>query len=158
MKTHTACFIGHRKISETEDLKIRLWDLIENLILAHNVTTFLFGSKSGFNDLCKEALIKTKEKHPHIKRIYVRALHPYISENYEKYLLQFCDETYFPENLVNAQKSAYVKRNYEMIDKSDFCVFYFNENEAPTTRKSGTKVALDYAIKKNKIIYNLADN
>ncbi len=157
MPTKTCCFIGHRKINETEDLKIRLWDLIENLILEHNVTTFLFGSKSDFNDLCEEALTKAKEKHPHIKRIYVRAEFPYIDEEYKEYLLQFCDGTYFPENLVNAQKSAYVKRNYEMIDKSDFCVFYFNEHESPTTRKSGTKVALDYAIKKNKKIFNLAD-
>ena len=157
MKTNTVCFIGHRKINETENLKIRLWDLIEDLILNQNVTTFLFGSKSGFNDLCEKTLIKAKEKYPHIKRVYVRADYQYIEESYEKYLLQFCDETYFSENLINAQKSTYVKRNYEMIDKSDFCVFYFNENEAPTTRKSGTKVALDYAIKKNKIIYNLAD-
>lgn len=154
----TACFIGHRKINETEDLKIRLWDLIEDLILNQNVTTFLFGSKSGFNDLCEKTLIKAKEKYPHIKRVYVRADYQYIEESYEKYLLQFCDETYFPENLINAQKSIYVKRNYEMIDKSDFCVFYFNANEAPTTRKSGTKVALDYAIKKNKKTFNLADN
>ncbi len=157
MNTKTCCFIGHRKINETEGLKNRLWDLIENLILEHNVTTFLFGSKSGFNDLCEEALIKAKEKHPRIKRIYVRADYPYIEESYEKYLLQFCDETYFPEKLVNAQKSAYVQRNYEMIDKSDFCVFYFSEQEAPTTRKSGTKIALNYAIKKNKNIFNLAD-
>ena len=158
MKTSTACFIGHRKINETENLKNRLWDLIENLILEHSVTTFLFGSKSGFNDLCEKTLIKAKEKYPHIKRVYVRTDYQYIEESYEKYLLQFCDETYFPENLVNAQKSAYVKRNYEMINKSDFCVFYFSKQEAPTTRKSGTKVALDYAIKKHKKIFNLADN
>ena len=156
MTNNTACFIGHRKINKTEDLKIRLWDLIEDLILNQNVTTFLFGSKSGFNYLCEDTLIKAKEKHPHIKRIYVRAEFPYIDEDYEKYLLESCDETYFPENLVNAQKSTYVKRNYEMIDKSNFCVFYFSEQEAPTTRKSGTKVALDYAIKKNKKIFNLA--
>ena len=156
MKTNTTCFIGHRKINETEDLKIRLWDLIENLILEHNVTTFLFGSKSAFNSLCEKTLIKAKEKYPHIKRIYVRAEYPYIDDEYKKYLLQFCDETYFPEILVNAQKSSYVQRNYDMINKSDFCVFYFSEQEAPTTRKSGAKVALDYAIKRNKKIFNLA--
>ncbi|MBE7092174.1 MAG: DUF1273 domain-containing protein [Clostridiales bacterium] len=154
---NTCCFIGHRKISETEDLKIRLWNLIEDLILNQNVCTFLFGSKSGFNSLCEDVLIKAKEKYPHIKRVYVRAEFPHIDEQYKKYLLQFCDDTYFPEKLINAQRSSYIKRNYEMIDKSDFCVFYFNEQHAPTTRKSGTKVALDYAIKKNKIIYNLAD-
>ena len=156
LTNNTACFIGHRKTNETEDLKIRLWDLIEDLILNQNVTTFLFGSKSAFNSLCEKTLIKAKEKYPHIKRVYVRAEFPYIDEEYKEYLLQFCDDTYFPEKLVNAQKSAYVQRNYEMIDKSDFCVFYFSEKESPTTRKSGTKVALDYAIKKHKKIFNLA--
>ena len=61
MNKNTACFIGHRKINETEDLKIRLWDLIEDLILNQNVTTFLFGSKSAFNSLCEKTLIKAKE-------------------------------------------------------------------------------------------------
>ncbi len=153
---NTTCFIGHRKINETEDLKIRLWDLIEHLILNQNVDTFLLGSKSEFNDLCVNMLSQIKQKHPHIKRIYVRSEFPYIDEEYKEYLLQFCDETYFPEILVNAQKSSYVQRNYDMINKSDFCVFYFSEQEAPTTRKSGAKVALDYAIKRNKKIFNLA--
>ena len=157
MKTNTACFIGHRKTNETEDLKIRLWDLIENLILEYNVTTFLFGSKSGFNDLCEKTLIKAKEKYPHIKRVYVRSSYQYIEKEYKKYLLKFCDETYLPEKIVNAHSSVYVQRNYEMINKSDICIFYYSEQESPVTRKSGTKVALDYAIKKNKIIYNLAD-
>ena len=157
MNKSACCFIGHKKINNTEDLKIRLWNLIEDLILNKNVTTFLFGSNSGFNDLCEKTLIEVKEKYPHIKRVYVRSSYPYIEKAYEKYLLQFCDETYLPEKIVNAHGSVYVQRNYEMIDKSDFCIFYFNEKEAPTTRKSGTKVALDYAIKKNKIIFNLAE-
>lgn len=61
METNTACFIGHRKTNETEDLKIRLWDLIEDFILNQNVTTFLLGSKSDFNNLCEKTLIKTKK-------------------------------------------------------------------------------------------------
>ena len=156
MSKNTCCFIGHRKINETEDLKIRLWDLIENLIINKNVTTFLLGSKSEFNELCVNLLIQAKEKYPHIKRIYVRAEYPDINEQYEKYLLQSCDETYFSKKLTNARSTVYVQRNYEMIDKSNFCIFYYNEQLSPVKRKSGTKIALDYAIKKKKIIFNLA--
>ena len=50
----------------------------------------------------------------------------------------------------------YVKRNYEMIDKSDYCIIYYNEKIAPTTRKSGAKIALDYAIKRKKEIFILS--
>lgn len=156
MENLVCCFIGHRKINETEDLKIRLWDLIENLIINKNVTTFLLGSKSEFNELCVNLLIQAKEKYPHIKRVYVRAEYPDINEQYEKYLLQSCDETYFSKKLTNARSTVYVQRNYEMIDKSNFCIFYYNEQLSPVKRKSGTKIALDYAIKKKKIIFNLA--
>ena len=156
MENLVCCFIGHRKINETEDLKIRLWDLIENLIINKNVTTFLLGSKSEFNELCVNLLIQAKEKYPHIKRVYVRAEYPDINEQYKKYLLQSCDETYFSKKLTNARSTVYVQRNYEMIDKSNFCIFYYNEQLSPVKRKSGTKIALDYAIKKKKIIFNLA--
>ena len=157
MKNQACCFIGHRKINETEDLKIRLWNLIEDLIINKNVNTFLLGSKSEFIELCVNTLTQIKEKYPHINRVYVRAEYPDINQQYKNYLLQSFDETYFSEKLANAQSTVYVQRNYEMIDKSDFCIFYCNEQLFPTTRKSGTKIALDYALKKKKIIYNLAD-
>ena len=50
-----------------------------------------------------------------------------------------------------------MERNQEMIDGSDYCVFYYDENYKPPRRKyskrsvgdyqpkSGTKVAFDYA-------------
>ena len=34
----------------------------------------------------------------------------------------------------------------------DCCIVYYDELNAPTTRKSGTKIALDYAVKKDKQI------
>ena len=40
-----------------------------------------------------------------------------------------------------------------MIDNSLFCIIYYDESTSPITRKSGTKIALDYAIaQKKKII------
>ncbi len=53
---------------------------------------------------------------------------------------------------MNAGKASYVERNYAMIDKSSYCVVYYDELNIPTARKSGTKIALDYAIKKGKNI------
>ena len=157
MENLVCCFIGHRKINETEDLKIRLWDLIENLIINKNVTTFLLGSKSEFNELCVNLLIQAKEKYPHIKRVYVRAEYPYISENYKKYLLESYEDTYYPENIINSGKAAYVERNYEMIDKSHFCILYYSKDNVYTPRKSGTKIALTCAKKRGKKIINVGN-
>ena len=66
------------------------------------------------------------------------------------------DETYFPLQLANAGKASYIQRNFEMIDKSAYCIFYYNENYASSLKSnSGTKVAYKYALKRNKNIINL---
>ena len=54
--------------------------------------------------------------------------------------------------MLGAGRAAYVERNREMINKSKYCIVYYDEQNAPATRKSGTKIALDYAIKKRKEI------
>lgn len=143
-------FFGHRTINETEELKIRLFKIIERLITEENVDTFLFGSKSRFNDLCHEIVSQIKEEYPYIKRIYVRAEYPVISDSYQEYLLKSYEDTYYPESIIGSGRAVYVERNFEMINKSQFCIFYYNEDYITATRKSGTRIALDYALKQNK--------
>ena len=153
MQNNTCCFFGHRTINETEELKLKLNEIIEKLIVDENVDTFLFGSKSRFNSLCLELVTKIKEKHPHIKRIYVRAEYPYISEHYKNYLLESYEDTYYPQQMIRAGRASYVERNAEMIRQSQFCIFYYNESCLPVTRKSGTKIALAEARKRGKNIF-----
>ena len=97
-----------------------------------------------------EIVSEIKEKYHHIKRVYVRAEFPVIDESYETYLLSRYEDTYFPEKLHHAGKAVYVERNFEMIDNSQYCLVYYDEVHAPTRRKSGTKIALEYARKQNK--------
>ncbi len=149
----TCCFIGHRKIEETPELKEKIHNIIEDLIVNKNVTTFLFGSRSQFDDLCHEVVTELKEKYSYIKRIFVRAEYPYINEDYRRMLLKYYEDSYFPERIINARKAVYVERNYIMIDKSEFCVFYYDENNIK--RVSGTKVAYNYAKTRKKFIINL---
>ena len=155
MKDKTCCFFGHREINETEELKSKLIETVEKLIVEKQVDTFLFGSKSRFNSLCLELVTKIKEKYPHIKRIYVRAEYPCINEQYTNYLLESYEDTYYPEHIRDSGRAAYVERNYEMINRSKFCIVYYDEPNAPTTRKSGTKIAVDYAVKKGNKIINI---
>lgn len=149
---YTCCFFGHRTIKETEELKLGLYRTIERLINEKNVDTFLFGSKSRFDSLCLEIVTILKEKYPHIKRVYVRAEFPYISDIYKSYLLTLYDDTYYPEKIKDAGRAVYVRRNFEMIDKSRFCIVYYKESYTHTNRKSGTKIALEYAIEAGKDI------
>ena len=151
-KIQTCCFIGHRKINETKELKLRLKEIIEKMITENSVDTFLFGSKSRFNDLCYEIVTEIKQKYPYVKRVYVRAEYPYIGDDYKRYLLQKYEDTYYPECITNSGKAVYVERNCEMIDNSHYCIVYYNVQYAPTTRKSGTEIALEYARERNKEI------
>ena len=59
--------------------------------------------------------------------------------------------------LWSAGKASYVERNQDMINASDYCVFYYNPEYQPPKRKyskrdiseyqpkSGTKLAYEYA-------------
>lgn len=161
------CFIGHRKISENDELKNKLYSVIEYLIIKKNVSHFYFGSKSAFNDLCYRIVSDLKEIYPYIQRIYVRAEFPYIDSSYHAYLLTYYEDTYFPESLIHAGKSVYIERNFKIIDQSQYCIVYYDENYIPSKRKkskrdlteytpqSGTKIAYEYAKKKGICIYNM---
>lgn len=156
------CFIGHKTINKREELTSLLKETVISF-LKRGIDTFLFGSMSAFNDLSWEVVTELKKDYPYIKRIYVRSSYQYISKSYEDYLLKFYEETYFPQKIKNAGKYAYIKRNYEMIDNSTYCVFYYNKNYIPSKRpskhnmlpSSGTKIAYEYATKKRKEIINL---
>ena len=120
------CFIGHKNIEKSKELIFKLKETISNL-LDKGVNTFLFGSKSGFDDVCWEVVTQFKKEYPYIKRVYARATHPYLDNSYKEYLLKYYEETYFSVKGHNAGKYCYIKRNYEMIDSSNFCVFYYNK-------------------------------
>ena len=166
-KKKTCCFIGHRIINETDRLKSNLESVVKDLIENKGVCYFLFGSKSDFNDLCWEIVSDIKTEHPHIRRIFVRAEFPHINDDYRSYLLEKYEDTYYPEHIENSGKAAYVERNYEMIQSSDYCICYYDENYAPPRRrnsrhdlfdyqpKSGTKIAYEYAVKKCRQVLNI---
>ncbi len=155
------CFFGHRRIVDTLELRKKLFEFIEDLILYKNVDTFLFGSKSDFNSLCHKIVSDAKEKHPHIRRIYVRAEYPYINDSYKNYILKDYEYTYYPESILSAAKAVYIERNCYMINKSDFCIVYYCSDYKPSSKKSncstksGTKIAYEYAKQKGKCIINI---
>lgn len=148
---HSCCFIGHRKIENKSYLYEQLKHCVKNLITKSNITTFLFGSCSEFNDLCWEVVTELKELYPHIKRVYIRAEYEYISDDYKNYLLTFYEKTYYAEKAHNANRFVYIKRNEELIDSCKICIFYYKCN----TPHSGTAIAFNYAKKLNKRIIKI---
>lgn len=164
---HTCCFFGHRKVRNVAAVKTRVYEEVENFIVNKSVDIFLLGSKSEFNDICHEVVTTLKEKYPYIKRIYVRAEFEYIDNSYKNYLLESYEDTYYPKHIENSGRASYVERNQEMVNKSNYCIVYYDENYVPPRRrnsrrdlvdyqpKSGTKIAYNFAVKKKREIINL---
>ena len=95
-----ACsFFGHRDTPQTEELKRKVKEIVEHLIVKEGVDTFLFGSRSKFDELCLLIVTELKEKYPNIKRVYVRSQYPCIDKPYKDYLLGFYDDTIIPNRV-----------------------------------------------------------
>ena len=171
-----ACsFFGHRDTPQTDELKQQVRETVEGLIVEEGVDTFLFGSRSNFDELCHIVVSELKEKYPYIRRIAYLCKHETAClvgagtsltkrikdiTGRDELVLEY-EEIEKPDRVMSAGKAAYLERNQEMIDISDFCVFYYNPNYHPTQRKSsrkslcdyqsksGTRIAFEYAYKKN---------
>lgn len=170
------CFVGHRTIATSEELTENLTKTIERLIAEEGVKYFLFGSRSEFDDLCHSIVTALKEKYPHIVRVAYTRCSEYAVKAEEKEKMERSWESVLKtavklkdydvevqsDRVYSAGKASYVERNQEMIDASDFCVFYYNEDYQPPRRKrtnrdlstyqpkSGTRLAYEYAVQKSK--------
>lgn len=155
-ETHKVCsFFGHRTMEVTEDLKYKLTTLLEAMITRHNVTTFYFGGFGEFDDFCYKTVCELKQKYPHIQRIFCTAdprwLRPIKrprwlnNENYE-------DIVYLDLKFDWWYTRIYY-RNCEMINQSDYVVFYVIDKSS----NSGAYKAMQYAQKKKKEHFNLVE-
>ena len=181
MTRNTCSFFGHRKIEVSEELELKVKMVIEDLILNHNVTTFLFGSKSEFNYLCLEIVTNLKNKYNFIKRIFYTCRSEFciLEKEKSKYeelysyhlkrdvkLFGF-EEEFEHKTKYTSGRASYVERNQTMIDDCNYCIFYYNESYQPEMRKyakrylgyyqpkSGTRIAYNYAKQKKKTIINV---
>ncbi len=175
-------FFGHRKIKlNKEILKEKTEKVIKELIINYEVRTFLFGGHSEFDELCQTIVSELKIDYPNIKKIsytcrneschleskkdYLKKIYSFLDEQHN--ILCFVDEEFEYKNKYISGKANYVERNQAMIDDSDYCVFYYDEQYKPQMRKhsktaitfyqpkSGTKLAYDYAKQKKKILINV---
>ena len=174
MEEKVCCFIGHRKIEKNLSLENKILNIIEDFIVNKNVKYFLLGSKSEFNYFCYTLLRSLKQKYPYITIVAYDLENEYSlleceREKYEKILhsqnIIFVDKIYKCQIHKFYGRTAYIERNKIMINKSDYCIFYYNKNYIPPIKKrrkiifyqpnSGTYIAYKYAAQKNKKIFNV---
>ena len=166
MYEKSVCFIGHRKIKNTPELRNRLNSILKELIV-HGTVNFIFGDNSAFNDLCYETVTELKKNHSEIRRISFRRTYDEANDYTMRFLSEGYEASFCPNGVSKAGKAGYEKRNQAMISESEICIFYYDENYLPDRRKnnkrdltyyqpkSGTAIAYAYAVQKQKRIYNL---
>lgn len=181
MKDCKVCsFFGHRNAELNDGQLERLRNYIEDLIVNHNVNTFLFGSRSDFDFVCHKIVTELRDKYPFIirkcytcrsetctlesERDHWEEVYSYFRK--EKVTLLGVEEEVEHKTKYTSGRVSYVERNQAMIDNSDYCVFYYDENYNPPMRKyskrsvfyyqpkSGTALAYKYAKQKKKNIHN----
>lgn len=175
----TCCIIGHRKIQQSDELIKKIKNAFITLIINYEIKNFLLGSRSEFSTLCHSILDELKQTYTDIKCVACTCrCETFVSVKSKKILqdiyckiygtktkLLIMDDEIIFKNKYTAGKSSYIERNYQMIDSSSFCIFYYNKNYIPSiinnnskiirSSKSGTKLAYQYAFRNNKNIINL---
>ena len=114
----TCCFFGHREV--THNIRPKLTEIIEKLIVDEGVTYFYVGHQGQFDSIVYSVLKELKARYPQIRYTVVLAYMPneHIREIYG-------EDTLFPDGLESVPKRfAISKRNDWMLKHSDIAVCY----------------------------------
>ncbi len=168
------CFIGHRKIEDKPRVKEAVEKVVGELIEQKGERTFLFGSRSEFDDICHAVVTEFQKTYPDIVRINYNCKSEYVVKKEERAQLEkgwrelFKKEVTFndyeqgkiSDRVYNAGKASYVERNQDMINDSEVCVMFYRSSYsiARDGRKtaSGTEIAYKYAMQRKKTVINIA--
>jgi len=157
MKSHTACFTGHRRIpaADLPLLSKILEETIENLI-CQGVIYWGCGGAIGYDQMAGLAVLRLREKYPSVKLIMVLPCHGQESKWSEK------DKEAYRRLLAAADKTVYVsdtydsgcmaRRNFHLIEYSAYCVAYLKHEH------SGTSQTVRLAREHGLTVINLADD
>ena len=150
-------FFGHRDTPQTEELKQKVRETVKRLIVEDGIDTFLFGSRSNFDELCHVVVTELKEKYPYIRRIAYLCKHEtacLVGTGMElkqkikgiigrdSYVGEY-EEIKKSDRVNSAGRAAYVERNYWMINESDYSIIFLHSEK----QNSGTRVVYNYARK-----------
>lgn len=155
-KVKTVCFTGHRKISLKEQALVadKLEETVKKLIEMGYVY-FGAGGALGFDTLAAEMVLKLKVLYPHIRLILVLPCETQAKKWNDE------DKKIYYDIKSKADKSIFISQNYtneclfkrnrHLVDNSNLCVCYYKHN------KGGTAYTVNYAISKQKLVINIAD-
>lgn len=154
MKFYTVAFFGHRDFYAHYQCEKKLMPILKELLNTKEYVDFLVGRNGEFDIFASSCVKRAKNELWDCNSSLVLVL-PYPTaefRNNEKYFEDFYDEIQVCEKSSMAHyKSAIQIRNKDMVDRADLVICYIEHN------KGGAYQTIQYAIKAEKRVINLAD-
>lgn len=146
----TCTFAGHRDIFNS-DIKSLIDEAIENILKKDDTFLFYSGNMGDFDKMCEASVRAAQKRHTELNIKLVLVL-PYMIKklNIDKdYYEKLFDNIIIPDESAEAYyKSAIIKRNRWIVQRSDYIISYVYKDFG------GAFTSLKYAEKLNKnIIY-----
>lgn len=154
MEIYTVSFFGHRYIDNILKVEEQLEAIIRQLLSEHEYCDFLVGRDGEFDQCVSSTIIRVKKHYRDDNSCHILVL-PYARHDYLDNQESF--ENYYDEIEIDGEaasahfKAAFQKRNRSMVDRSDLVIFDVEHNSG------GAYQTMQYAIKQNKNIINLAE-
>ena len=153
MDIFTVSFFGHRELDSAFDLENKLDHILHDLLTQKQYVELLIGRDGEF-DLFAASIIKAAIRKYSSGNATVTLVLPYMKAEYrdneQSYLDYYDDVEICEESSAAHFKSAIQIRNRSMVDRSDMVICCVN-------RKGGAYQTMQYAIKQDKAVVNLAD-
>ena len=153
MEIYTVAFFGHRQIDNIMTVEDELYSIIVDLMKKHEYVELLVGRDGTFDILVASVVLRAKREYRNDNSSLIWVM-PYPKSDYYKNAEEY--DGYYDEIEIYSHqnkchyKSAFQKRNRNMVDRSDLVVFYVRRGEG------GAYQTLKYANKSRKEILNLA--
>lgn len=126
--------------------------IVDELILS-GVTDFYTGGALGFDTLAAEAVLRAREKNPHIRLIVAVPCKEQDTRWKEKDRARYhgiLSHADWVETLAEQyDEGCMMRRNRFMVDRCGHCVFYL------TQKRSGTYRTVAYAMEQKRKLYNI---
>ena len=152
---YTVAFFGHRYIDNPFKVEERLEEQIHKLLTEHEYVDFLVGRNGDFDRYASSSVLRVRKRYRDDNSSLVLVL-PYAMAEYLNNEENFHD--YYTDVEISYAaskahpKSAIQIRNREMVDRADLILCYIEQKEG------GAWKTVQYAMKQNKSVINLAED
>lgn len=154
----TCFFTGHRRLptKRLDEIKNALSSEIERLIIEYDVRDFISGGALGFDTVAAEAVVKMKEKYPHIRLLLYLPCYGQSKKWYAKQKYRYAMLKSKADEIIYVTEGEYtedcmMKRNLRMIKDAFFCIAFC------IMHNTGTGITLKNAKEVGVRIINIAD-